>query len=86
MLNKFERLQSLSITRSFIDEEQVNEILEILEINSLSDLELVNLRNEFVKFQSEKNSGDNWTIEGEKLMSAVTAVIDHTKFQRGLPV
>lgn len=69
--------------------EEVNEIKKNFEISERSDVELQNLRDFIVLIYAQMSHADSdkefdrvqWDI-----MSAITGVIDHEKFSRGMEV
>ena len=71
--------------RGVIDEGEVKKIYEQFQLKDRTDVELQNLRDFVVMYYGRKNDAefdaDQWDV-----MSAITGVIDHEKWHRGMEV
>jgi hypothetical protein len=87
-MERFEKVIAIEYDRHFVSEKEIKQVAQILNFSGLTNKELSEERNNFVRFvyEKEKASGDEYDEKLGTALSAVTAVIDNEKFKRGMVI
>lgn len=67
--------------RMFVSKESQKKIEDLLKLETLTNEELIAVRNTVVKAFDENDDYDNWTR-----LSMITSVIDYAKYNKGMRV